>query len=283
MKPNRHILAFVLLLFTYSIFAQNKLVQLYYKTDVHTLSNDQIAQLSSALDSLNNGSEYYFNITGYTDDVASEAYNMKLAKKRADFIKEFIQGNYPQLIKSIETSAHGILVDKNSTEPKQEKKGVFENRRVDVVILYAGKTDYIPLDTKKFMGLTYNTLKQGDSIELKNLNFVLNTTNLEEESQKRLDTLVQELRNHSSVRISIEGHVCCGDVYTYYAQTFKQKQKKLSEERAKAVFDYLVKRGISESRLSYVGYGFKRPKVYPEKTEEDKAANRRVIIKITYL
>lgn len=280
MKPN--IFYLVAFLFVFSLSAQNKIVQLYYDTDVYTLTTNQKNLLSAALDSLNNGSNYYFNITGYTDDIASKEYNMKLSQKRANNIKDFIEKKYPQLIKSIDTSAHGELISKDNPDTSS-KKGVFENRRVDVIIMFAGKTDYIPLDETKFMGLEYANLKTGDSVELRNLHFVLNTTNLEEKSQKMLDTLVQELRNHKTVKITIEGHVCCGDVYTYYAQSFKQKQKQLSEDRAKAIYDYLIKRGISQARLSYFGYGFKRPKVYPEKTEADKAANRRVIIKITYL
>ncbi|GLB51835.1 hypothetical protein NBRC110019_08740 [Neptunitalea chrysea] len=251
--------------------------------DVHTLTKEQKQLLSKTLDTLNNGNNYYFNITGYTDYVASEDYNMKLAKKRADIIKDFIKQNYPQLINSINTSAHGELVSKETLVQHNAKKGDLESRRVDVVIMFAEKTGYIPLNPNEFMGKPFTNVKPGDSIELKNLHFVLNTTNLEEESQKILDTLVQELKNHKSVQIRIEGHVCCGDVYTYYRETFKQKQMKLSKDRANAVFNYLVVRGIRESRLSYIGYGFKKPKVYPEKTEEDKAANRRVMVKITYL
>jgi outer membrane protein OmpA-like peptidoglycan-associated protein len=51
--------------------------------------------------------------------------------------------------------------------------------------------------------------------------------------------------------------------------------QKLSEQRAKAVMQYLVERGIDANRLQSVGYGFTKP-VADNKTDEGKAKNRRV-------
>jgi outer membrane protein OmpA-like peptidoglycan-associated protein len=80
--------------------------------------------------------------------------------------------------------------------------------------------------------------------------------------------------------INIEGHVCCIkdvpdalDIDTY--------ESRLSVNRAKAVYEYLVVKGIDPTRLSYVGFGKKRPIIADEKTEEDAAKNRRVEIRVT--
>ena len=54
----------------------------------------------------------------------------------------------------------------------------------------------------------------------------------------------------------------------------------LSENRAKLIYDFLVREGIDGNRLQYKGYGSSRPKIYPETTDEDKQANRRVEIKV---
>jgi len=51
--------------------------------------------------------------------------------------------------------------------------------------------------------------------------------------------------------------------------------QKLSEQRAKAVMQYLIDRGIDEKRLQAVGYGLTKP-VADNKTEEGRAKNRRV-------
>ena len=57
---------------------------------------------------------------------------------------------------------------------------------------------------------------------------------------------------------------------------------RLSENRAKAVFEYLISKGISEKRLQYKGYGKTMP-IDTNDTEEGRANNRRVEFKITAL
>jgi len=57
--------------------------------------------------------------------------------------------------------------------------------------------------------------------------------------------------------------------------------QKLSERRAKAVYEALIKLGVSKSRLSYKGYGEANP-VASNDTEEGRAKNRRVVAKLYY-
>jgi chemotaxis protein MotB len=52
----------------------------------------------------------------------------------------------------------------------------------------------------------------------------------------------------------------------------------LSQARAKAVFDYLVVKGVPEQRMYCAGYGANARLVAPEKSEADHAKNRRVDI-----
>ncbi|MCL2261204.1 MAG: OmpA family protein [Fibromonadales bacterium] len=51
--------------------------------------------------------------------------------------------------------------------------------------------------------------------------------------------------------------------------------QKLSEQRALAVKNYLVERGVDKSKLKSVGYGFSKP-IGDNSTDEGKAKNRRV-------
>ena len=51
--------------------------------------------------------------------------------------------------------------------------------------------------------------------------------------------------------------------------------KDLSTRRAKNVRDFLVSQSITENRLSFAGYGFKRP-IATNSTKEGRAKNRRV-------
>ena len=100
---------------------------------------------------------------------------------------------------------------------------------------------------------------------LKNIFFDLNRSELKPESHVELDKLVDYL-SHNDVKIEIGGHTD--------DQGSDEYNDKLSQNRAKAVYDYLVGRGISADRLSYAGYGKRQP-VADNSTEEGRAANRR--------
>ncbi len=82
-----------------------------------------------------------------------------------------------------------------------------------------------------------------------------------------LDGVVEKLNEYPDVKVILEGHTCsCGtEQYNYV----------LGMNRANAVKDYLVQKGISPSRLSTVSYGELRPTI-TERTKEDHAKNRRV-------
>jgi outer membrane protein OmpA-like peptidoglycan-associated protein len=59
-----------------------------------------------------------------------------------------------------------------------------------------------------------------------------------------------------------------------------EKNRLLSENRAKNVYDYLIAKGVAEDRLTYKGYGSTKP-VAPNTTPEGKAKNRRTEFIVT--
>jgi outer membrane protein OmpA-like peptidoglycan-associated protein len=79
------------------------------------------------------------------------------------------------------------------------------------------------------------------------------------------------MKNNPGLKLEISGHT--DNVGSYLAN------KKLSENRAKSVVDYLVKEGIDQSRLTYEGYSFTRP-IAPNDTPEGRQKNRRVEFEI---
>lgn len=81
--------------------------------------------------------------------------------------------------------------------------------------------------------------------------------------------LIELMDKNPTWKVHIRGHVCCGP------------DQKLSEKRAKNVYNYLLKKKIDPSRLSYKGYSDTKPIVFPEKTDEDAHTNRRVDFMIT--
>jgi len=82
-----------------------------------------------------------------------------------------------------------------------------------------------------------------------------------------LNDVVRVMEENPDLEVEIRGHTC--DIGT---DSYNQK---LSERRAKAVFDYLSNKGIDAKRLSWKGFGEKQP-AYPNTTEGNRAKNRRV-------
>jgi len=101
------------------------------------------------------------------------------------------------------------------------------------------------------------------------INFETGKADIKPESQKIIDQIVQMLKDNPTLKISIEGHT--DNVGT------AQSNKTLSENRAKAVMNAIIAKGIDKNRLSSKGWGQTKP-IADNKTEEGKAKNRRVEI-----
>lgn len=110
----------------------------------------------------------------------------------------------------------------------------------------------------------------GTVVTLKNVFFDFDKTELKPESFVELDKLADYLLTNT-IRIEIGGHTD--------DQGTDEYNDRLSENRAKSVYDYLVAKGIPASRLQYKGYG-KRVPVADNTTDEGRAANRRTEFKI---
>ncbi len=104
-------------------------------------------------------------------------------------------------------------------------------------------------------------------IILENVLFETNKSILLKESYAPLDVLVNQLLSQKTMCIEIIGHT---DNTGNETENYE-----LSEKRAKAVYDYLISKNISKSRLSYRGMGGKEP-IAPNDTEEGRKKNRRV-------
>jgi len=89
---------------------------------------------------------------------------------------------------------------------------------------------------------------------------------IKENSLYIIDEIVDAMLSRPQLRLEIQGHT--DNIGT------REYNIELSENRAKAVFDALVERGIDSRRLRYRGFGFSKP-VATNDTEEGRAQNRR--------
>ncbi len=107
--------------------------------------------------------------------------------------------------------------------------------------------------------------------DLSNTLFEFNKFNVGEKARGYLDEIVDWLVENPKVNVEIGGHTD-----GIGSQEYNQK---LSEQRAKTVYNYFVEHGVNKNRLSYKGYGKLEP-IADNSTESGRQQNRRVELKI---
>lgn len=140
---------------------------------------------------------------------------------------------------------------------------------------YVDMVSVVPLNPKIHYGI--DDLTDGKSFQLdsihtfKNLLFLFDTFQLLPKSKTELDEIEVYLSLRKNLKIQISGHtdVIGNSVYN----------KQLSENRAKAVADYLIEKGIDSTRISYHGFGSEKP-VMQNATSTGRQSNRRVEFRI---
>ena len=239
-------------------------------------------------------------LIGYADYLGSEAYNKNLSMERARNVRNY-------LVKSgIKTSDIKLCLGEGKIDRPEmtDKEGYPEDRRVDIVvnndvehpITSAGKR-HKPSEgsTANSGSLSTNYKRSRDSVPdshelgsvqagqiftLRNVYFYYGRHVIKPESYTVLQKLLKALKDNPTVRISIEGHVCCIQPGIPDALDVDTDEPVLSYNRAKAIYQYLVDKGINADRLEYRGFGKSRPIVPFEQTEEDAEMNRRVEVRV---
>ena len=136
---------------------------------------------------------------------------------------------------------------------------------------YVQETKYISKINPRFskpldMFVDLKPIEVGMSYRLNDVYFDFNSVELKTESKAVILEFYDFLNDNTSLRISIEGH-------TDNVGNAEDNQK-LSEARAKSVYEYLVQLGINPNRLDYKGLGESQP-IESNTSEEGRARNRR--------
>ncbi|MCU0321554.1 MAG: OmpA family protein [Chitinophagaceae bacterium] len=227
-------------------------------------------------------------IYGHTDQIGLVAYNQRLSLKRAETVKKHLLNN------GIDESFITLVAGKGKSALLTQQNDAASrslNRRVTLTIVYqtSSKTEVIQKNknettpqeketttlTKKIQD---TTVKQGDNLILKNINFIGGRHLFLRESYPALEELYEAMLNIPTLVIDIQGHICCS-ISDEDGTDLDTQTKDLSVRRAKAVYDYLLRKGISPDRMTYKGFGRKFP-LTEERDEMERSQNRRVEIKI---
>ena len=105
-------------------------------------------------------------------------------------------------------------------------------------------------------------------IEFKSIEFETAKADITDKMKRDLDKVVKFMSNHKEYHLNVSGHTD--------GAGSSELNVKLSQQRAENIRNYIVEEGgISAIRLKHKGYGSSKP-IVEEKTEADKAINRRV-------
>ena len=185
-------------------------------------------------------------IIGHTDSKGNEAYNIKLSKHRAEAVRDYLidGGVSPGILRVVGWGSKDPIAS-NDTEG-----GRAENRRVEVVVYGEARG----LDVMRFPSVALFSRK-GSKMTLEGMQLL----------SKNVDEAKSKLSR--AVYIEIVGHT--DDVGN------KKENQNLSQLRAWAVSDALIKAGVDPYKIMTVGVGASEP-IASNQTKEGRAQNRRV-------
>ncbi len=186
------------------------------------------------------------------------------------------------------TAGNIVFLGKNTEEniefPVDKEDGHFTAAvRSDLDYVMIAKKEGYAYDTRYLVSkkLQNDTLRinmqvrpieVGQSYQLNDINFETGSAALTPEAEFVVNSFVDFLRENPTLYVVIQGHTDnVGDA---------KENMKLSNERAKAVYDYLLSRRIRQERIEYKGYGSEKP-LAGNDTEEGRAKNRRTVFVIT--
>lgn len=285
----------LVVLFLISLYASaQEQYSVYFETNKYQLTAAEQARLTKWI--VENKTSKILAINGYTDEDGSVGLNDTLSERRVSTVFGLIKGKL-RIREDFMTRSFGKLHKHDAVKAKNRKAVIYyllekdlakENEILGIidepgVVKKPVKVEFpasITVTTpagKEEMKLDVafmeriNTAKTGEKIVIPNLNFRENTFAVMNESRPRLYELLQVMKTNANLKIKLQGHVCC----------MTKDRQDLSTQRAKAVMMFLLANGIEKSRLSFQGFGVSQP-LYPipEKTPEEREANRRVEVLI---
>jgi outer membrane protein OmpA-like peptidoglycan-associated protein len=291
----RKIATVFILFITANLLAQEQ-VSIYFDSNKFELTKKEQNKLNQWI--LANNNNKIVAIHGYTDEDGTSGFNDTLAQKRVDFIFQNIKDQI-KIREDFKTLSFGEKFHQSENKAENRKVTIYYIFEKDIpreneilglkpvvaveelpkpVIDYPEKLIFEnPNGTKSEFKLDrvfmnrVNSAKVGEKLKIENLNFIINTFAVVNESRGKMYELLLVLQNNPQLKIEIQGHLCC----------MPNDRLDLSTQRAKAIYNFLVSNQIYPARLSYKGFGSTQP-IYPlpEKNEAERAANRRVEILI---
>lgn len=259
---NRLLFAFLFIGFLSNAQQKPNTIRVYFDSNSSDLTSNEMSVIKGIF-SNETLTFYTIEVSGFCDDIGSLEANKILSDKRAQTVAIFLKSEFD--INATSTLGKGEIAieDLNSNLDEIRKN----NRYVSVYYTFT-EDEIKPSDEAattnpalKFYKTFDDELVVGDKIIIKNLLFKGNTRlfHKEEDALVELNKVVDYLNKNPNTTIEIQGHVCCIGKAHSDAYDMTSGKTNLSHTRAKKIYDYLVEKGISPSRMTHMGYGRKFP------------------------
>lgn len=213
----------------YAIGDKIEVASVFYEHGKSSIDERKSPGLRQLLEILAQHKHVVIEIGAHTDASGPSDYNLELSERRAKAVKRYL-----------------------------EKKGISPNRLVakgygETQLLNkckdgvrCSKDEHAMNRRTEFKVIAQKGFKVGDVIKVDNINYELNKAKLDMKNSRGLTEIIQLLKDNK-ISVEIRSHTDSRGPSDY--------NLKLSEQRAKAVYDYLVRNGVNKHRLKYKGYG----------------------------
>ncbi len=249
----KNLFSLIFLFFFSYLTAQIKTAEtVYFEFDKYNLDNHQVQVIVNFIKTVDTAKVESIQIYGYCDDRGDNDYNYKLSDNRVKTVQDILTSNGFNKNKIVIIEGKGRVILTN--DPFENLTQIrSKNRRVDLLIV----------KKNSFGKGIYNSIqdnhKVGDRVYLETILFPLGSSKLTEQSKVELDKISKILQKQKNIQFEIKGHVCCTPSYYDDAIDKDSHERKLSLNRAKNVYKYLMSKGINSLRMKYTGCGNKFP------------------------
>ncbi|MFI0427198.1 MAG: OmpA family protein [Flavobacterium sp.] len=271
----KRLLSLFLIVFSSVTFAQEdeEVHSIFFEFDKYNLKEEQADAVVNFVSKIDTSRIESVQIFGYCDDRGKDAYNYTLSTNRANTVKNKLieRGIKSKIIITLEGKGR-IMLDEDLQTNIPEARS--KNRRVDVVVNFKP----IVIEDLKIPGVYSSVHKDaivGDRIYLDKVLFERGSSQLTYQAKKELDKIAIQLQKNKNIHFEIQGHVCCTPTFQKEAIDRDTKKRELSTNRAKRVYNYLIMKRISKTRMTFKGYG------NTQSLKKGSALDRRVELLIT--
>lgn len=268
----RYIFLFVFLSST--AYAQKeKTFSIYFANDSAVVNIKERSKLDS-ISKIYSKDAVQVSLSGYANNFGSTSHNLILAKSRLDAVVQELSHftvDSTKAIGELPTPSHrarrvdmifkrveeivldSTLVNVNESEEEGNKRRIVSSRTLD-------KVSYSELEINETTVLFDIFFKGGTDKMIGSSSIIT------------LNKVVGFLEMYPDRKILITGHICCSEGINPEVDGYNNRNGSttLSLDRAKAVYNYLIKKGIASKRLRYQG------KAYLEPLDWEEIKNRRV-------